>query len=165
MTLFDSSNGAAAIVPVDYTTDSATGDIVDYLSLRIGEIKEWHPKHVRVNVYNEATGVREDVLLEKRRVAIIENPLASVINEPNSTLQRLIRKLNLLDEVDEVTSSRKLDLIIQLPYVIKSEARRQQAEQLKAFNRSQKDAESRGWRSRRSNGEVKYLRHGGLSPD
>jgi len=129
MTLFDSNNGAAALIPVDYTTDPKTGDIVDFLSLRVGEVKEWYPKHVRVNAYNEAKGIREDVLLEKRFVSIIENPLASVINEPNSTLQRLITKLNLLDEVDEATGSRKLDLIIQLPYVIKSEARKQQAEQ------------------------------------
>ncbi len=98
-------------------------------SLVVGEIVSWYPKHVRVSVYNEAKGAREEVTLEKRFVAIIENPLFSVMNEPNSTLQRLIRKLGFLDAVDLQSSSGKLDLIIQLPYVIKSEARRQQAEQ------------------------------------
>lgn len=128
--LFD--HGAIAIVPVDATVDPLTGDIIDYLTLRVGEIKQWYPKHVRVNVYNEVKGYREEVTVEKRYVAIVENPLYSVINEPNSTLQRLITKLNLLDEVDEATASKKLDLIIQLPYVIKSEARRQQAEARRA---------------------------------
>jgi len=126
MTLFD--KGAIAIVPVDTTIDPKTGRIKDILNLRVGEIKDWYPKHVRINVYNEDKGLREDIILEKRFVAIVENPLYSVINEPNSTLQRLIRKLNLLDDVDEATSSKRLDLIIQLPYVIKSEARREQAE-------------------------------------
>jgi putative sterol carrier protein len=97
--------------------------------MRVGEIVQWYPKHVRVNLYNEARGLREEITLEKSVVAIVENPLYSVMNEPNSTLQRLIRKLNLLDTVDEASSSGKLDLIIQLPYVIKSEARKQQAEQ------------------------------------
>ncbi len=126
MTLFD--RGVAAVVPVDTTVDPNTREIFDIYSLRVGEIVQWYPKHVRVSVYNEKKGVREEVTLEKRYVAIIENPLYSVMNEPNSTLQRLIRKLGLLDSVDEASSSGKLDLIIQLPYVIKSEARKQQAE-------------------------------------
>lgn len=127
MTLFD--KGVAAIVPVDTTVNPNTNDVIDIYSLRVGEIVSWYPKHVRVSVYNEAIGRRQEITLEKRFVAIIENPLYSVINEPNSTLQRLIRKLNLLDTVDEAAGSGKLDLIIQLPYAIKSEARRQQAEQ------------------------------------
>ena len=128
MTLFD--KGVAAIVPVDSIRE---GDMVeDIFTLRVGEITAWYPQHVRVSIYNEAKGIREEVVLEKRFVAIVENPFFSVMNEPNSTLQRLIRKLTLLDAVDEQTSSGKLDLIIQLPYVIKSEARRQQAEQRKA---------------------------------
>ena len=126
MTLFD--KGAAAIVPVDVILDKKTGEVLEYLSFRVGEITEWYPEHVRVNVYNEKKGMREEILLKKNFVAIVENPLYSVINEPNSTLQRLISKLNLLDEVDEATSSNRLDLIIQLPYVIKSEARKAQAE-------------------------------------
>src|SRR4051795_3436828 len=87
------------------------------------------PKHIRVRLYNEAKGERQEITLEKKYVAIIENPLYAVMNEPNSTLQRLIRKLNLLDSIDDQSASGKLDLIIQLPYVIKSEARRQQAQQ------------------------------------
>ncbi|MET0787438.1 MAG: phage portal protein [Paenisporosarcina sp.] len=126
MTLFD--KGVAAVVPVDTFIAVDTVAKIDILSLRVGEILNWYPKHVRVNLYNEATGVRQELLLEKKQVAIIENPLYSVMNEPNSTLQRLIRKLNLLDFSDEQIGSGKLDLIIQLPYVIKSEARRQQAE-------------------------------------
>ena len=129
MTLFD--KGVAAIVPVDTTRNPETHDTIDILSLRVGEIVAWHPKHVRVSVWNEEKGTRQEVTLEKKFVAIVENPLYSVMNEPNSTLQRLIRKLNLLDSVDEAAGSGKLDLIIQLPYVIKSEARRQQAEQRK----------------------------------
>lgn len=127
MTLFD--KGVAAIVPVDTTRNPNTNVIYDVYSLRVGEIITWYPKHVRVSVYNEDSGRREEITLEKRNCAIIENPLYSVMNEPNSTLQRLIRKLGLLDAVDEQSGSGKLDLIIQLPYVIKSEARRQQAEQ------------------------------------
>lgn len=126
MTLFD--KGVAAIVPVDTTRDPQTNALFDIYSLRVGEIVTWYPKHVRLSVYNENQGRREEITLEKRIVAIIENPLYSVMNEPNSTLQRLIRKLSLLDAVDEQSGSGKLDLIIQLPYVIKSEARRQQAE-------------------------------------
>ena len=126
MTLFD--KGVAAVVPVDTTRNPTTNQIFDVYSLRVGEVVTWYPKHVRLSVYNENRGSREEITLEKRYVAIIENPLYSVMNEPNSTLQRLIRKLGLLDAVDEQSSSGKLDLIIQLPYVIKSEARRQQAE-------------------------------------
>lgn len=126
MTLFD--KGVAAIVPVETTRDPMESGSFDILDLRVGEIVAWHPKHVRVSLYNEAKGKREDVLLEKNMVAIVENPLYAVMNEPNSTLQRLIQKLHYLDVVDEQSSSGKLDLIIQLPYVIKSEARRQQAE-------------------------------------
>lgn len=126
LSLFD--KGSAAIVPVDTTLNPNTNEVVDIYTLRVGEIVSWYPKHVRVSLYNEAKGIREEIVLEKRFVAIVENPLYAVMNEPNSTLQRLIRKLNLLDVVDEQSSSGKLDLIIQLPYVIKSEARRQQAE-------------------------------------
>ena len=126
MTLFD--KGVAALVPVDTTVDPSTNEVVDIYTLRVGEIVTWYPKHIRVSVYNEKLGYRQEITLEKRFVAIVENPLFAVINEPNSTLQRLIRKLSFLDAVDEQSSSGKLDLIIQLPYVIKSEARRQQAE-------------------------------------
>lgn len=127
MTLFD--KGVAAIVPVDTTLDPSTSGAFDIKTLRVGEIVAWYPTKVRVSLYNEAKGFREDITLLKRFVAIIENPLYAVMNEPNSTLQRLIRKLNLLDAVDEQSSSGKLDMIIQLPYVIKSQARREQAEQ------------------------------------
>jgi len=127
MTLFD--EGIAAIVPVDTISDPQSEAQFDILSMRVGKITQWYPKHVRVSVYNEAKGVREEVTLEKQMVAIVENPFYAVMNEPNSTLQRLTRKLQLLDSVDEATSSGKLDLIIQLPYVIKSEARQKQAEQ------------------------------------
>jgi Tfp pilus assembly major pilin PilA len=126
-TIFD--RGVAAVVPVDTSLSPVETGGFDILSLRVGEIVQWMPKHIRVSLYNEATGRREEVTVEKRFVAIIENPLYAVMNEPNSTLQRLIRKLNLLDAVDEQSSSGKLDMIIQLPYVIKSEARRQQADQ------------------------------------
>src|SRR5436190_1363315 len=127
MTLFD--RGTAAIVPVDTTINPLTSGGYDIQTMRVGEVLMWYPKFVRVSVYNEATGMREEVTLPKSMVAIVENPLYSVMNEPNSTLQRLIRKLSLLDTVDEQASSGKLDIIIQLPYVIKSEARRAQAEQ------------------------------------
>lgn len=130
MTLCD--RGAAAIVPVDTSISPVQSTGFDILTLRVGEIVSWFPQHVRVSLYNEATGVREEITLEKKFVAIVENPLYTVMNEPNSTLQRLIRKLNLLDGADEQIASGKLDLIIQLPYVIKSEARRQQAEQRRA---------------------------------
>lgn len=119
--------GCVAIVPVDTDLDPNSGSY-KIESIRTGKILEWYPKHVRVRVYNEQTGQKEDLTLAKSTVAIIENPLYAVMNEPNSTMQRLVRKLNLLDAVDEQSSSGKLDLIIQLPYVIKTEARRQQAE-------------------------------------
>lgn len=127
LSLFD--QGVVAIVPVDTIGDPDTGSSFDIVTMRVGFITSWFPKHVRVSVYNEASGNREEITLPKRHVAIIENPLYSVMNEPNSTLQRLIRKLNLLDAVDEQSGSGKLDLIIQLPYVIKSEAKKLQAEQ------------------------------------
>jgi hypothetical protein len=127
MTLFD--KGVAAIVPIDTSLDPGLSGGYDILTMRVGEVRMWYPQFVRVYVYNEKTGVREEITLPKSMVAIVENPLYSVMNEPNSTLQRLIRKINLLDGVDEQSSSGKLDLIIQLPYVIKSESRRQQAEQ------------------------------------
>jgi len=128
-TLFD--RGVAAIVPVDTSINPSESGSFDIRTLRVGEVVAWYPKHVRVNVYNEAIGRREEITLEKKFVAIVENPLYAVMNEPSSTLQRLIRKLNLLDAVDEQSSSGRLDMIIQLPYVIKSEARRQQAIQRK----------------------------------
>ena len=121
--------GCVAIVPVDTTADPKLTESYDILSMRTGKILEWFPKYVRVRLYNEEKGQKEDIILPKRTIGIIENPLYAVINEPNSTMQRLIRKLSLLDVTDEQTASGKLDIIIQLPYVIKSEARRQQAEQ------------------------------------
>ena len=121
--------GCVAIVPVDTTVNPAVSGSYEINTMRTGKILEWYPAHVRVRVYNERKGIHEEITLPKSSVAIIENPLYAVINEPNSTMQRLIRKLNLLDVVDEQTSSGKLDLIIQLPYVIKSEARRKQAEE------------------------------------
>jgi hypothetical protein len=121
--------GCVAIIPVDTDTNPEVTDAYDVLSLRTGKILEWYPAHIRVRIYNERTGLKEDIVLQKDMVGIVENPLYAVINEPNSTMQRLIRKLNLLDAVDEQSSSGKLDLIIQLPYVVKTPARRQQAEQ------------------------------------
>ena len=121
--------GCVAIVPVDTTVNPAVSGSYEINTMRTGKILEWYPAHVRVRVYNDKKGIHEELTLPKSTVAIIENPLYAVINEPNSTMQRLIRKLNLLDVVDEQTSAGKLDLIIQLPYVIKSEARRKQAEE------------------------------------
>lgn len=121
--------GCVAIVPVDTTADPKLTESYDILSMRTGKILEWFPQDVRVRLYNEENGQKEDIILPKRTIGIVENPLYAVINEPNSTMQRLIRKLSLLDVTDEQTASGKLDIIIQLPYVIKSEARRQQAEQ------------------------------------
>lgn len=121
--------GCVAIVPVDTKFDPKVTSSFDILSMRTGKILEWYPEHVRVRVYNEQSGEKEEIVLPKKQVAIIENPLYAVVNEPNSTMQRLIRKLRLLDVTDEHTASGKLDLIIQLPYVVKTEARRQQAEQ------------------------------------
>ncbi len=122
------NEGCIAIVPVDTTSDPNVTGSYDVLTLRTAKILDWYPHHVRVRVYNEKTGLKEDILLDKSFVAIVENPLYAVINEPNSTMKRLIRKLSLLDVTDEQTASGKLDLIIQLPYVIKTEARRTQAE-------------------------------------
>lgn len=121
--------GVVALVPMDVEDDITSEETFDVYTMRTAEVTEWFPKHVRVRVYNEETGLREEVVLPKNIVCIIENPLHAIVNEPNSTVQRLIRKLNLLDSVDEQTSSGKLDLIIQLPYVVKTEARKAQAEQ------------------------------------
>lgn len=126
ISIFD--EGAVAIVPVDTDKDPNLTNSYDILSMRTGKILEYRPRHVQVRVYNDRTGQKEDVWMPKSQVAIVENPLYAVINDPNSTMQRLKRKLALLDVTDEQTASGKLDLIIQLPYVIKSEARRQQAE-------------------------------------
>lgn len=126
VSMFD--EGSVAIVPVDTTTDPNVSGSYDIQSLRVGQILDWYPQYIRARVYNEQTGRKEDIVVPKSAVSIIENPLYAVINEPNSTMQRLIRKLNLLDVIDEQSGSGKLDLIIQLPYVIKTEARRQQAE-------------------------------------
>lgn len=126
ISMFD--EGSVAIVPVDTTTDPNISGSYDIQTMRVGQILDWYPQYVRVRVYNERTGKKEEVVVPKSTVAIVENPLYAVINEPNSTMQRLIRKLNLLDVIDEQSGSGKLDLIIQLPYVIKTEARRQQAE-------------------------------------
>lgn len=120
--------GCVAIVPID--TEGEPSDDSDYeiLTMRTGKIVDWHPSYVRTRVYNDRTGQKQDLVVHKRTTAIVENPLYSVMNEPNSTMQRLVRKLNLLDAIDEQSGSGKLDLIIQLPYVIKTDARRQQAE-------------------------------------
>ena len=127
LTLCD--KGVAALVPVDTSISPEQTGGFDILTLRVGEIIRWYPRHVRVSLYNEATALREEITLQKSAVAIVENPLYAVMNEPNSTLQRLLHKLHLLDAIDEQSASGKLDLIIQLPYVIKSEARRQAAAQ------------------------------------
>ena len=121
--------GVVAIVPVDTNLNPTITGGYDILSMRVGRIVEWYPQHVKVNLYNDRTGEKQDVTLPKSMVAIVENPFYSVMNESNSTLQRLIRKLNLLDVVDEQSGSGKLDLIVQLPYVVKTPARRQQAEE------------------------------------
>lgn len=128
--------GCVALVPVDTTDNPNETNSYDINTMRTGEIIDWYPQHVRVRVYNDRRGEKEEILLPKSQVAIIENPMYSVMNEPNSTMQRLKRKLSLLDVTDEQTASGKLDLIIQLPYVVKTEARRQEAE------RRRKDIES-----------------------
>ena len=128
--------GCVAIVPIDTTADPKITSSYDVLSMRTGKILEWYPAHVKVRIYNDRTGEKEDIMLPKKQVAIIENPLYAVVNEPNSNMQRLIRKLRLLDVTDEQTASGKLDLIIQLPYVVKTDAKREQAE------RRRKDIES-----------------------
>ena len=127
MSMFD--EGCVAIVPVDTSINPKDTNSYDILSLRVGKIVTWYPTQVRVEVYNERKGLKEEVTLDKSDVAIIENPLYAIMNEPNSTLQRLIRKLVLLDSIDEQSGSGKLDLIIQLPYIVKSPARKAQAEQ------------------------------------
>lgn len=127
MTLFD--KGCIAIVPVDTSVSPVTSGGFNILTLRVAEITGWFPRHVRVMLYDDRDGTRKEITLEKKFVAIVENPLYSVMNETNSTLQRLIRKLNQLDAVDDQSSSGKLDIIIQLPYTIKSESRREQARQ------------------------------------
>ena len=126
LSMFD--EGSVAVVPVDTSDNPEITGAYDIDSMRTGKIIEWYPLHVKVRVYNELTGKKEDIILPKNMVAIIENPFYAVMNEPNSILQRLVRKLNLLDVIDEQNSSGKLNMIIQLPYVIKTEARRQQAE-------------------------------------
>ena len=126
ISMFD--EGCIAVVPIDTTTDPSKSGAYDIKTMRVGRITDWYPYHVKVNVYNERSGRREDIVVSKRAVAIIENPLYAVMNEPNSTMQRLIRKLNLLDVIDEQSGAGKLDLVIQLPYVIKTEARRLEAE-------------------------------------
>ena len=120
--------GCVAIVPIDTTINPSVSGSYDINSMRTGKILEWYPAHIKVKVYNDQTGNYEELILPKSTVGIVENPLYAVMNEPNSTLQRLIRKLNLLDAIDEQSGSGKLDLIIQLPYTIRSDARRQQAE-------------------------------------
>lgn len=120
--------GCVALVPVETTIDPNVSGSYDITSIRTAKVIEWLPNKVKVRVYNEATAQKEDIILPKSMVAIVENPFYAIMNEPNSTMQRLSRKLNLLDAVDEQSGSGKLDLIIQLPYTIKTEARRQQAE-------------------------------------
>ena len=126
MSMFD--EGCVAVVPVDTDIDLRNSNTFDIISMRTGKILEWYPDHVRVRLYNDRTGRKEELVLPKSKVAIIENPFYSIMNEPNSTAQRLIRKLALLDNIDEEIGSGKLNMIIQLPYVVKTEARRQQAE-------------------------------------
>lgn len=120
--------GVVAAVPVETTDDPEVSSSYDILQMRVGPIVEWYPQHVKVRLYNSVTGQRQEFTFRKRDVAILENPFYTVMNAPNSTLQRLIRKLRLLDVIDEQAGSGKLDLIIQLPYTIRSEARQQQAE-------------------------------------
>ena len=121
--------GCVALVPTDTSEDPNLTDSYEIGKMRVGKIIEWYPQHVKVRLYNERTAQKEEIVFAKKTVAIVENPLYAVMNEPNSTMQRLIRKLSLLDVTDEQTASGKLDLIIELPYIIKTEARRQQAEQ------------------------------------
>ena len=127
MSMFD--EGCVAIVPTDTTANPELTESYDIDSMRTGKILEWYPRHVKVRLYNERTGKKQDIRLAKSAVAIVENPLFAVINEPNSTMRRLVRKLNLLDEIDNQRASGKLDLIIQLQYMVKSESKKQDAEQ------------------------------------
>lgn len=126
MSMFD--EGVVAIIPVDTTNNPVYSDSYDVITMRTGKIVEWRPAHVKVKLYNERTGEKEEVVLPKKMVCIIENPFYAVMNEPSSTLQRLIRKLNLLDAIDEQSGSGKLDMIIQLPYVVKSPLQKERAE-------------------------------------
>jgi hypothetical protein len=126
------NSGVVAIIPVDTSKDPNLTDSYDIYTMRTGKIVNWYPNSILVSVYNERTGQRQEITVLKKNAAIIENPLYAVMNEPNSTLQRLIRKLVLLDAIDENNSSGKLDLIIQLPYVVKSEIRKQQANERRA---------------------------------
>lgn len=121
--------GTVAVVPVDTDVNPLYTEGFDILSLRVGKILEWRPDHIKVRLYDDREGIKKDIVVRKDKCAIIENPFYAIMNEPNSTLKRLTHKLNMLDVVDEQTSSGKLDIIIQLPYAIKSEARRTQAEQ------------------------------------
>lgn len=140
MTLFE--EGVAAIVPVDTTLNPLETGGYDVQTVRVGRVMQWHPEHVQVRVYEQKSGLQRDIILPKSMVAIVENPLYSVMNEPSSTLQRLLRKLNLLDVVDEQSASGKLDMIIQLPYVIKTEARRIEAQKrLKEIEIQMKDSQ------------------------
>jgi hypothetical protein len=126
MSMFD--EGCVAVVPTDTTINPILSGGYDITSLRVGRIIDWYPDHIKINLYNERTGLKEDIILPKDLVAIIENPLYAVMNEPNSILKRLISKLNLLDAIDQQSGSGKLDLIIQLPYVVKTQARKEQAD-------------------------------------
>lgn len=125
MSMFD--EGCAVVVPIDTNVNPTTSKEFDILTMRVGKVTEWYPTQVKVLIYNDRTGIKEEITLPKNKVAIIENPLYAIMNEPNSTLRRLTRKLVLLDSIDEQTSSGKLDLIIQLPYVVKSQSRKDQA--------------------------------------
>lgn len=136
--------GCVAIVPTDASQDIRSNENFDILTMRTGKITEWYPMFVKVEVYNERRGKRQEIILPKRSVAIIENPFYAVMNEPNSNLQRLIRKLSLLDVTDENTASGKLDLIIQLPYVVKTPARREQAEERRKLIESQLEGSKYG---------------------
>lgn len=142
MTMFD--EGSVAIIPVDTNINPTTSGGFDIRSIRTGVIMEWFPQHVKVRAYNEKTGLREDITLPKRNVAIVENPLYSIMNETNSTLKRLIRKINLLDGIDEKIGSGKLDIIIQLPYSVKSDLRREQAEERRASIQNQLTGSTHG---------------------
>ena len=130
VSMFD--EGVVAVVPIDTTFNPSISSSYDIETMRTGKITQWYPDHVRVEVYNDRTGLKEELVFAKKDIAIIENPLYEVTNAPNSTLQRLILKLNILDAIDKQSGSGKLDLIIQLPYVIKSDARKEQAEKRRA---------------------------------
>ena len=130
VSMFD--EGVVAVVPIDTTFNPSISSSYDIETMRTGRITQWYPDHVRVEVYNDRTGLKEELVFAKKDIAIIENPLYEVTNAPNSTLQRLILKLNILDAIDKQSGSGKLDLIIQLPYVIKSDARKEQAEKRRA---------------------------------